>query len=58
MKAPCLNCTERHFRCHGECEKYAAFDRQNKMKNAARRAAVEVRSFDYEILRPVRRLAQ
>lgn len=23
--APCKDCTERHIRCHSECEKYIAF---------------------------------
>ena len=22
MKASCLDCEERHFKCHSECEKY------------------------------------
>lgn len=23
--APCLNCTERHLRCHDSCDRYKAF---------------------------------
>lgn len=24
-RKPCMNCKERHEKCHAECEKYAAF---------------------------------
>lgn len=25
LKAPCINCTERHLSCHGHCEKYLSY---------------------------------
>lgn len=58
MKAPCLNCSERHFRCHGECEKYAAFHKENEMKSAVRRQMRDLMDFDFEIMQPVRRYAR
>lgn len=27
MKSPCNGCTERQFRCHGQCVKYKAFSK-------------------------------
>ena len=30
MKAPCMECKERHFKCHSECEKYIEFTEYNK----------------------------
>lgn len=29
MKAPCLDCMERHFKCHSECEKYIEYVKHN-----------------------------
>lgn len=29
MKAPCLDCTERRFKCHSECEKYIEYVKHN-----------------------------
>lgn len=26
---PCKDCTERHFKCHGECEKYKEWKSAN-----------------------------
>lgn len=25
MKAPCMNCEKRHFKCHGKCQDYQEF---------------------------------
>lgn len=27
MNAPCYQCEERHYKCHGQCERYAAYRR-------------------------------
>lgn len=29
MKAPCLNCEDRHPCCHSKCEKYLAFKHEH-----------------------------
>ena len=29
MKAPCLDCEERHFKCHSDCEKYIEYVKHN-----------------------------
>lgn len=28
---PCKDCQDRHVGCHGKCEKYQEFDRQNEI---------------------------
>lgn len=30
IKAPCHECKDRRIGCHGECEKYISFSRENK----------------------------
>lgn len=30
MKAPCKDCDERYAGCHAKCERYKAFDTDNK----------------------------
>lgn len=25
VKVPCRNCSDRHYLCHGDCSKYAAY---------------------------------
>ena len=36
MTAPCKDCADRHPLCHGECERYRAFDAQNQERRAKR----------------------
>ena len=38
MTAPCLNCPNRHLRCHGECERYKAYDVERNLIRANRGA--------------------
>lgn len=33
---PCKDCTERHIGCHGECERYQEYDRQNELRRKHR----------------------
>lgn len=42
---PCFKCEERHIGCHGECDKYLAFDKANKEMLERRRREIEI--FDY-----------
>lgn len=28
MTAPCKDCTDRHFKCHAECERYREFKKR------------------------------
>ena len=35
---PCKDCPDRHPHCHGKCERYAAFCRQNEEQRAAIKA--------------------
>lgn len=32
-KAPCMECKERYFGCHGKCEKYQSFRKERDMLN-------------------------
>lgn len=32
-ESPCARCTERTLRCHGRCERYMAFQQQNRAYN-------------------------
>lgn len=45
MIAPCLNCQERHFKCHSACDKYAAFSSQQKRIYAEREATARTSEF-------------
>lgn len=45
---PCLNCAERHLKCHATCDKYAAFRAGVDQTNAARREYIDHCSFRKE----------
>lgn len=45
MDAPCKDCTERHFKCHGQCEKYQTFVESKAAESEKRKAAVEEAKF-------------
>lgn len=47
-RAPCKDCKERHPKCHGECEKYAAFCEESKRIRAARLAESELNAYQSE----------
>ena len=34
MNNPCKDCTDRHQRCHAECEKYAAWSAEHEKRRA------------------------
>lgn len=46
MKSPCLDCPDRHLRCHSSCGDYAAFREQRDNINAARAALGEMADYD------------
>ena len=37
MNIPCKDCENRKVGCHGNCQKYAAYQRENEKKKQARR---------------------
>jgi len=41
IEAPCRNCHDRHFGCHGECEKYQKYNAQMNVIRAERADAIE-----------------
>ena len=41
LKNPCYKCPERHYKCHGECQKYIEWQAEREKINAARRKAIE-----------------
>ena len=34
VESPCKDCTDRHFRCHCECEKYITYKAESDRKRA------------------------
>ena len=34
MTTPCKDCSDRHYKCHSECEKYQAFVIENEKRKA------------------------
>lgn len=38
LKSPCMDCPDRHLRCHSSCGDYAAFHEQRTAINNARAA--------------------
>ena len=38
---PCKDCTERHIRCHSECERYKEFKKRNAERLAREAKRVE-----------------
>lgn len=47
MRAPCMNCQNRHLGCHGQCEAYKAFRAQRDAANAEKQKDASV--LDYVI---------
>lgn len=47
MKSPCYQCFARYPACHGSCEKYAEFRRQQEEINRKRRFENDIK--DYEM---------
>lgn len=45
MQAPCHKCTQRHFKCHSDCEKYLEFSKQQHEISSNRREARERENF-------------
>lgn len=45
---PCLNCAERHLKCHSTCDKYAEFRAGVDKTNAARKEFIDYCSFRKE----------
>lgn len=57
MRAPCLNCSERHATCHATCERYAVWkaesDRQRDERNERNGYADDERSYRQERYRRI-----
>jgi len=34
VKAPCMGCTDRHFKCHEDCPQHAEWKSEENRKNA------------------------
>lgn len=45
MKSPCLGCTERAVGCHSKCDRYIAYDEENK---ARREEKLELNKLMYD----------
>lgn len=45
---PCLHCTERQPGCHGACDKYAEYKRENDADNKREKAERIVRDYERE----------
>lgn len=41
MSAPCKDCTDRHLKCHGVCEKYKQYTKQLEFKKLRDKAQKE-----------------
>ena len=35
-KAPCFGCTDRHYKCHADCEPYKKFAKEKRKENKER----------------------
>lgn len=46
LNAPCMNCTERKFKCHSTCEKYKAFRAEREKKNKGKYLDQSLRSYE------------
>ena len=40
--APCFQCNERYFGCHGKCEKYLSFRKERDRQNDERTKRLEI----------------
>lgn len=49
IPSPCLNCPDRHFKCHSECEKYKKF---REKIDKARKAYQDETQRNYSIMKP------
>ena len=47
VESPCMDCPDRHVGCHGECEKYKAYDAALKEIRKARADQAELDQFLY-----------
>lgn len=51
-KSPCLGCTERHERCHSECEKYihfrAVLDAENEQRYKEKKLYLEANQIEHD----------
>ena len=50
-ESPCKDCQERHFKCHGECDKYAAFQETLSEFNANQAKLQEINSLSRGYIR-------
>lgn len=45
---PCKNCSDRHYRCHSECERYITYSEEKKAEREERIKANETKRGFYE----------
>ena len=51
MKVPCKNCTDRHYKCHSECEKYLKFLKENEKRKEVMMRESKIHNDDMERLK-------
>lgn len=44
MNVPCKDCPDRNAGCHSKCERYAEFDKENKLRREERAVLVAIRN--------------
>lgn len=54
MQVPCFGCGERAVGCHGECERYKAWQEYKEVERAARREHNEKNTALFEMARKLR----
>ena len=51
MQSPCMECKERKFNCHSNCDKYKSFIEEKQRENVVRRSTLEKTSLFYDARR-------
>lgn len=54
MNAPCYQCTDRHEKCHAECERYKEFERQRSEIRKRKFEAMRVNGYCIETAKKVK----
>lgn len=55
MNAPCKNCSDRHYKCHSECEKYIAYNSEREKIRAKKKANVQNNDFVFSTIEHLQR---
>ena len=48
-KIPCKNCSDRHFKCHSNCDRYDDFRNERNNINSIIKADKNARNFYYSV---------